>query len=265
MWGSSRENCRRAGLLKVVEETGAKAVFFEEAGYDAFNPLEPDGPHHWKEPLQVTRAVNQVDHIIYLARVSAHVLSDITSGLKIGVGFLREDSRKAFHQGGEVFYDMYEEVNRVPAIRSRLRLTISSGTKVLATFGPDHGHVTRPETGLIIASEDLLAHEALAYAWLLYNREFLIGFGDTGLTGRLNRFRSFINKGFIWYIWDDKIFFKNPGIPLFIPGNIYAHPAIMNHMRANGGRPDMIQWEPVNRTGASREIAEYIRHIIALT
>ncbi len=29
--------------------------------------------------------------------VSSHVLADFTGGLKIGVGFLREDSRLAFH------------------------------------------------------------------------------------------------------------------------------------------------------------------------
>jgi uncharacterized protein (DUF362 family) len=255
--GSSRENCRKAGLLKVIEESGAEGVFFEERGYDSYLPMEPEGPHHWKEPVYVTNVVNEADHIVYLARVSSHVMGDITSGMKIGVGFLREDSRRVFHCGGDDFYSLYEEINRIPAIRSRLRLTVSSGTRVLSTFGPDNGHVTHPETGLFISSEDLFAHEILAYAWLLHNREFETGFFDVGVTGRFTKIRSSINKGFVWLIWKDGSFINTPPIPLYIPGSIYAHPAIMNAVRRQGGLP-AIQWEQVNPSDRTREIAGYI-------
>lgn len=256
--GSSRENCRKAGLLQVIEDNGAEAVFFEERGYDAFLPMEPEGRHHWKEPAFVTSAVNDADHIVYLARVSSHVMGDITSGMKIGVGFLREDSRRIFHCGGDDFYSLYEEINQIPAIKSRLRLTVSSGTKVLSTFGPDHGHVAFPETGLVIASEDLFAHEILAYAWLLYNREFETGFFDVGITGRFTKIRSSINKGFVWYIWKEGSLIHTPAIPLFIPGNIYAHPAILNAMARNGGLPSGIAWERLNLSGKTGGIAAYI-------
>ncbi len=255
--GATRECCKKSGLLAVIEENGAEAVFFEEAGYDAFAPLYPNGAHHWEEPLWITSAVDEADHIIYLARVSSHVMGDITSGMKIGVGFLREDSRKAFHQGGEAFYAMYEEINQVPAINARLRLVVSSGTKVLSTFGPDNGHVTAPSHGLVFASEDILAHELLAYGWLLYNRAFETGFLDVGVTGRLTRIRSFINKGFVWYTWDDG-FSKTPKIPLFIAGNIYAHPAVMNHMQRRGGRPAGIDWERVNAPEGTEKMTAYI-------
>jgi len=256
--GSSRENCKKAGLLEVIEQNKAEAVFFEERGYDAFLPLEPAGPHHWKEPVWMTTAVNDADHIVYLARVSSHVMGDITSGMKIAVGFLREDSRKAFHCGGDDFYSMYEEINQIPAITSRLRLIVSSGTKVLATFGPDNGHVTHPDIGLVMSSEDLFAHEILAYSWLLHNREFATDFWDVGFSGRLTRIRSSINKGFVWFIWKDGSYIKTPGIPLYIPGNIYAHPSIMNAINRKGGLPSNIQWEQVNTLKGSDEIAKYI-------
>jgi uncharacterized protein (DUF362 family) len=99
--GSSRECCESAGLRSVIEESGSTPLFFEEQGYDAYVPAIPDGPHHWDSPIWVTRMVNEVEHIVYLGRVSSHVLGDATLGLKLSVGFLREDSRKAFHQGGE--------------------------------------------------------------------------------------------------------------------------------------------------------------------
>jgi uncharacterized protein (DUF362 family) len=261
--GSSRECCKQAGLYDVIEQNNAEAVFFEEKGYDSFMPVYPAGSHHWKEPVWVTSAVNETEHIIYLARVSSHVLGDITSGMKIGVGFLREDSRKAFHQGGKSFYAMYEEINQISAISSKLRLVVSSGRKVLSTFGPDNGHVTEPEQGLIISSEDLFAHEVLAYAWLLYNREFETSFFDVGITGRLTKMRSFINKGFVWYTWEDSDYHETPKISLFIPGSIYAHPSIMNFMKRKGGRPANIGWEQVNAPAGSEKMADYINGKIA--
>jgi len=257
--GSSRQCCKKAGLLDVIEQNKADAVFFEEQGYDAFMPVYPAGSHHWNEPLWVTSTVNEADHIIYLSRVSSHVLGDITSGMKIGVGFLREDSRRVFHQGGDSFYAMYEEINQVPEISSKLRLVVSSGRKVLSTFGPDNGHVTEPDQGLIISSEDLFAQEALAYAWLVYNREFETGFFDVGITGRFTKKRSVINKGFVWYIWEDGSVYQTPTIPLFIPGNIYAHPSMMNVMRRKGGRPSTIEWEQVNAPAGSEKMVEYIK------
>jgi hypothetical protein len=262
--GSSRKCCKNAALLDVMVQNDAEPLFFEEAGYDSFIPLYPEGSHHWQAPLWITSAVNQADHIIYLARVSSHIMGDITSGMKIGVGFLREDSRKAFHQGGDAFYAMYEEINHVPEIFSKLRLVVSSGRKVLATFGPDNGHVIVPDSGLVIASGDLLAHEALSYAWLLYNREHETGFFDVGITGRLTRMRSFINKGFVWYTWEDGGFFETPPIPLFIAGNIYTHPSIMNAMTRKGARPAGIDWEQINPAAETEMMANYIQDKIAV-
>ncbi len=261
--GSSRKCCKTAGLLDVIEQNKADAVFFEEKGYDSFIETSPVGSHHWKKPVWIASTVNETDHIIYLARVSSHVLADITSGMKIGVGFLREDSRKTFHQGGESFYAMYEEINQIPEISSKLRLVVSSGRKVLSTFGPDNGHVAVPEQGLIISSEDLFAHEVLAYAWLLYNREFETGFFDGGITGGLTKRRSFINKGFVWVTWEDSNFNQTPGIPLFIPGSIYAHPSMMNFMKRMGGRPANIAWEQVSAPSGSEKMADYINGKIA--
>lgn len=262
--GSSRTACEKAGLMEVILKNGAEPVFFEERGYDAFSPLNPAVGRHWKEPIWVTSAIADVDHIVYLPRVSSHLLGDITSGMKISVGFLREDSRRVLHSGGENFYAMYEEINHVPEIAGKLRLIVSSGRKVLATFGPDNGHVTEPAYGPVIASEDLLAHEMVAYAWLCYNREHETSFFDVGFTGRLTKRRSFINKGFVWYIWEEGGFFDTPAIPLYIPGNLYAHPSIMNALKRKGGRPAQIDFEAVNSPAEAEAMAEYIRKRMAI-
>ncbi|MBW2176839.1 MAG: DUF362 domain-containing protein [Deltaproteobacteria bacterium] len=243
--GSSRELCRSAGLLQTIEASGATPVFFEEAGYDAYIQTSPPGNHHWETPLWIPSIVNQVDHIIFMPRVSSHVMGELTSGMKLGVGFLREDSRRVFHSGGENFFAMYEEIAQVPEISSRLRLTITSGRKVLTTIGPDFGDMTEPEYGLVFASEDLLANEIFSYAWLLWNREFETSYLAKVTKGNVSRFGSFINKKFVGKYWpeDDA---DVEGFSVFRPGHIYDHPAIMNCMQRKGGKPMGIDWKSIN-------------------
>jgi hypothetical protein len=47
----------------------------------------------------------------------------------------------------------------VKTLRDKQRLVLTVGTKILTTFGPDKGFVVEPERGLVIASEDIVAHE----------------------------------------------------------------------------------------------------------
>ncbi len=256
--GSSRALCKSTRLLGVIDECKVEPVFFEEAGYDAYIKTEPLGAHHWKEPLMIASVVNQVDHIIFLPRVASHVMGDITSGFKLGVGFLRDDSRKAFHSGGKDFYAMYEEINEIPEIKDKLRLSLTSGRKVLSVFGPDNGPATEPEQGLIFASEDLLANELMSYAWLQWNREFETS-GMAKLTrGNIQRFRSFINKKLIEKVWAPSDEEETPEMPVFSAGNIFDHPAILNHMIRKGGRPEEINWRSVNEI-ADKSVSDYLK------
>jgi uncharacterized protein (DUF362 family) len=168
--GSSRECCRTAGLLAVMDEYQVTPCFFEERGYDAYRATVPSGSHHWTEPIQITTAMDEMDHIIHLPRVANHFLAGKTFGIKVAIGFLRDDSRMFFHMNFGRFQEMYEEINHVPEIESKLRLTVTSGTAVMTTAGPDQGTVVWPGHGLVFASEDLLAHDLLAAAWLEANR-----------------------------------------------------------------------------------------------
>lgn len=168
--GSSRECCRTAGLLEVMDKYNVTPCFFEERGYDAYRATSPAGSHHWKQPIYITTAVDDVDHIINLPRVGNHFMAGKTFGMKISVGFLRDDSRVVFHLNFGKFQEMYEEINHVPELESKVRLTVTSGRAVMTTIGPDRGQIVRPDHGLIFASQDLLAHDLLAASWLEANR-----------------------------------------------------------------------------------------------
>lgn len=94
------------------------------------------------------------------------------------------------HFTGGDFFALYEELNEIPEIKSKLRLVVSSGRSVITLWGPNRGYVTHPEYGAAFASENLLAHELFAYAWLQYNREKLT---PKFLYHMVNRARDLVN------------------------------------------------------------------------
>jgi uncharacterized protein (DUF362 family) len=256
--GSSRQLAKTAGLLKVIEDSDAEPCFFEEYGWDAYRPAIPDGKHHWKRPIMVPGKLDEVDHIVYLPRVSSHILAGNTLGLKLAVGFLRSDSRGDFHRGGKKFYAMYEEINHIPSIASKLRLIVSSGRSVLTLFGPNEGPTAKPDYGLVLASDDLLAHEMLAYAWLQWNRQFATSSVAHLTMGRLTKNRSRHNQRFSDRMWPDKDGRKAPAIDYFEPGNLYNHPAIVNYLKRMGGRPRRIAVEELNSQPDS-SVVDYLK------
>jgi uncharacterized protein (DUF362 family) len=256
--GSSRQLAKTAGLLKIIEDSDAEPCFFEEFGWDAYRPTSPDGKHHWQRPIMVPTKLDEVDHIIYLPRVSSHILAGNTLGLKLAVGFLRSDSRGEFHRGGQQFYAMYEEINHIPSLESKLRLIVSSGRSVLTLFGPNDGPTAQPDYGLLMASDDLLAHEMLAYAWLQWNRQFETSSIDHMTMGRLTKSRSRYNKGFSDRMWQDKDGREAPAIDYFEPGNLYNHPAIVNYLKRMGGRPRSIAVQELNNQPDS-SVVDYLK------
>ena len=258
--GSSRELCGKSGMLKIIEQNGATPVFFEEKDYDSFLETSPSGSHHWKKPIRITSAVKETDHIIYLPRVSSHVLADFTGGLKIGVGFLREDSRLAFHSSGPDFAPMFEEINHVPEIEPKVRLVVSSARAMTSVFGPDLGPVVKPDHGLFFASTDLLAHDLLSYALVKWAREFMTTPEEHAKDGAITKSRAARNKGFLKNNWKaeesqigDLLYFQAGD-----NGTIYDHPAMVTFMKRKGGRPAMIQFEQLN-ANPNTAVVDYLK------
>ena len=179
--------------------------------------------------------------------MSSHILAGNTLGFKLPVGFLRSDSRGEFHRGGKQFYAMYEEISLVPQIESKLRFVVSSGRSVLTLVGPNDGPIAKPDYGLVLASDDLLAHEMLAYAWLQWNRQFETSSITHMTMGSHTKSRSSYNKQFSDRMWPDKDGRGTPPIDYFEPGNLYNHPAIVNHLKRMGGLPRSIAVEAINK------------------
>ncbi|HOD71502.1 MAG: hypothetical protein BWZ01_00929 [Deltaproteobacteria bacterium ADurb.BinA179] len=182
--GSSRALMESSGLARAVTASGAELYCFEEAGWEAFHEEAPAAGSHWKNGLMMPDILSEIQHIVLMPRCGRHVLAGSTLGLKAAVGYWRHDTRLEYHRDASTFSEKTAEGNTVESLRTKQRLVITAADMILATFGPDEGYVCRPENGLVIASESVVAHDMVSLAWLLENRRIMPasekdGFMDT--------------------------------------------------------------------------------------
>ena len=171
--GSTRELMKASGMLQAIEAAGGEPLFFEEGGWDSFYQDHTDTNALWNMGLMMPTILNKVDHIVLIPRCSRHVLTGASLGLKAVVGYWRTDTRLQYHYHARLLQERTAEGNRAKTLLDKQRLVISTGDKLLATFGPDKGYIHTPSVGLVIASESVVAHDMVSLAWLLHNRTLL--------------------------------------------------------------------------------------------
>jgi len=115
--------------------------------------------------------LQDVDHIICMPRCSRHLLLGSSLGMKSTVGYWRTDSRLEYHKNASTIQEKTADANTVRCLREKQRLVLTTATQILTTLGPDNGFIAEPETGLVIASESIVAHDMVSLAWLLKNRQ----------------------------------------------------------------------------------------------
>ncbi len=169
--GSSRELMEACGMAEAALRAGAELHFPEEAGWNSFYQDMPASGSNWKGSLMMPGILREVDHIVLMPRCARHVLAGSTLGLKAAVGYWRTDTRLEYHRDAATFQEKTAEGNTVGTLLQKQRLVLTAADKILTSFGPDKGYVMQPETGLVIASESVVAHDMVSLAWLLLNRE----------------------------------------------------------------------------------------------
>jgi uncharacterized protein (DUF362 family) len=168
--GSSRRLMEASGMAKAVQASGAELHFFEEAGWDAFYEEIPAAGDCWNGSVMMPNILKEVDHIVLMPRCGRHVLAGSTLGLKASVGYWRTDTRLEYHYNASTFQEKTAEGNTVETLLKKQRLVLTAADKILTTFGPDKGYVVQPETGVIIASTSVVAHDMVSLSWLIENR-----------------------------------------------------------------------------------------------
>ena len=169
-YGSTRDVFASNGLLAAATSAGAELYFFDEqdfeTGYFAGTPTFSSS--HWGYPIYVPNIIKQVQHIVYLPRISSHMIAGYTHGHKTAIGWLRDDSRYHLHHDAESIFEKYVEINYVQEIVSRHRLTLTLAEAFMLDQGPDVGTVAMADPRVVIASSQMANHDALATPILTY-------------------------------------------------------------------------------------------------
>jgi uncharacterized protein (DUF362 family) len=225
--GSTRKLMESSGMAAAVLGAGAELHFPEEAGWSAFYEDMPRAGASWKRGLMMPNILREMDHIVLMPRCSRHVLAGSTLGLKAAVGYWRTDTRLEYHHDAATFQEKTAEGNTVETLVQKQRLVLTAADKILTTFGPDKGTVTSPDTGLVMASESVVAHDMVSLAWLLMNRETLpesekdifsdpyrsqciVSIGNHWVVGKLGGWLAALTpeelkRNRIDTIWDDRV------------------------------------------------------------
>ncbi len=156
------------GLRAAVDASGAEAHWFDSQPFDTgYFAATPPRISHWNNGIFIPAIVREVDHIIYMPRLSAHAVTGYTMGLKLAVGWMRDDTRLEFHQKGKSLYEKYVQVSYAPEIKDKLRLTFSWVEKLLLDIGPDSGTVVTLPHGLVVASQHVADHDVVGQVVLM--------------------------------------------------------------------------------------------------
>lgn len=255
--GSTRKLAESAGLLNPVLDAGAEWAFFEEAGWESFYEEQPAPGSHWQRGIMLPNVLQEVDHIVSMPRCSRHSLLGNTLGLKSVVGYMRYDTRLEYHHAAKSIQEKTAEANTVPTLLQKQRLVITAADKVLATFGPDLGHVIAPQQGLVIASRSVVAHDMLSLAWLIVhwrqapwqNKQFLTDPSSNKVVANIaNRVVSGILGGWKWGISAQNM--EHSPRP-----DIWRDRTLRQAFELMGGVPD-IQLQPTQSDIAPQLLAE---------
>jgi uncharacterized protein (DUF362 family) len=198
--GSTRETLAKNGLERAALEGGAEIAGFEEPGYDAYVVGESSSAAHWKGPLMIPALLREVDHVVYLPRLSTHVLGGATLALKAAVGWLREDSRFELHTQAETFLSKCAEIASARDITERVRLVMTDASQAITTYGPDFGYSATIDPPMLVASTNLALHDVAAYGLLTHARERLTPSWARALDS-YPAAASWMNRIFVGMIW----------------------------------------------------------------
>ena len=240
--GSTRDNMRVNGLLQAAESAGATIHCFEERPFEeAYIPGIPSVEHHWGDELHVAEILDRVDHIINLPRLGKHVLAGTTLGLKNAVGWISDASRGALHRDGHIFQEKIAEINAIPQLMDKQRLTLTLVDKILTTYGPDAGYHLPLEHPIVIASNDIVSHDQIALLTLLWARQNTpySALQEDPYPEQTNG----LNAWFVRVYWGESYYQHYQTLPTFDDLSAPENPTHINYAYdiLRGGRPDIIE------------------------
>jgi len=165
-YSTTRERFMTNGLGALADV--AELHFFDDGDWESgyVEATLPEG-HHWPRGMRLAAIIKEVDHIVYMPRISAHTLAGLTNAQKSAIGWLRDDSRHDLHNDAGSFYEKFAEISYTDEIKRRFRLALTLNESVQLFGGPDAGTVYKMNPPLVVASTSLANHDAMATSILV--------------------------------------------------------------------------------------------------
>jgi uncharacterized protein (DUF362 family) len=235
---STKEIFAKNGILKEIESSSAKMYCFDDYGWDSYYHPDMEMQNLWNNELYMPKIIKEVDHIVYLSRLSSHCYSGYSGGLKNAVGFLRDDSRLSLHRDGEHFHQKVAEISCVPDIKNKLRLSVTLADKALLHFGPDMGKVHELKKMMVLVSDNAVQHDYLAAAVLnWYNKKIGSAFKymPTFHFPNSMSWNNFLVKS----LWGKEERVNTTAItPFIMDGTLENHPTLYHYCKMVGCDPE---------------------------
>jgi uncharacterized protein (DUF362 family) len=238
--GSTRHFMQSSGMAAAVLAAGGELHAFEEGGWDGFYEDRPVAGTHWQAALMMPKILREVEHVVLMPRCGRHVLAGASLGLKAVVGYWRHDTRLEYHRDASTFHAKTAEGNTAATLLAKQRLVLTAADKILATFGPDAGRVCQPETGLVIASESVVAHDMVSLAWLIETRRAMPGLARNSFMDKSRLLAWIGNRVVVGFLGDWKAAL---GSKAFVKNRLDTiwDDRVLNHAyRVLGGRPEIL-------------------------
>jgi uncharacterized protein (DUF362 family) len=229
-WGTTRTLMEENGLRAAARAGGASIHCFDERGWEGYRHVEPDFVDRWEGELWLADAPFEVDHIVNLPRLGHHALAGITCGVKLAVGYLRDDSRRHLHQRAGSFFEQMAELAHVSPLREKHRFTLTIGEQALLNIGPDFGSVCDFDGLLALGSTRLVDHDLVATAVLAWLDSQDASFFD--LYAPYPEDANFWNRGLVKDTWGEEAMARYEPLVPFSLGAGLAFDRCLSHLAA---------------------------------
>lgn len=154
----TRATIENLGIKAVAEEMGLRLSYFDE---DPWVKLKPPKAVNWPDGIIIPERIYNADRIIFTPILRSHTTATFTCALKLGVGLLDAASRDILHDG-KAHHEKVVQMN----MAWNVNMVLSDAMQMNTGQGTDPRDQVEP--GIIIASNNLVANDAVAVALMRY-------------------------------------------------------------------------------------------------
>lgn len=154
----TRATIENLGIKVVAEEMGLGLSYFDE---EQWVKLRPSKAVNWPDGITIPERIYNADRVIFTPILRSHTTATFTCALKLGVGLLDATSREILHDG-EAHYLKLVQMN----MAWNVDMVLSDAMQMNTGHGTDLKDQVEP--GVIIASNNLVANDAVAASLMRY-------------------------------------------------------------------------------------------------